>query len=73
MDLDSSPSLDALVDEARPLMPRVSGIVSGSGPMSGFGESASALTNPDSAEIQEKVFSGPRHSPGDNGMEYGMA
>ena len=73
MDLDLSPSLDVLVDEARPLMPRVSATVSGSRPMSGFGESASALTNPDSAEIQEKVFSGPRHFPDDDGMEYGMA
>jgi len=71
MDLDLSPSLDALVDEARPLTRRVSAIVSGSGPMSRFGASVSALTNPDSTEIQ--VLSGPRHFPDDGGMEYGVA
>jgi len=73
VDLDLSSSLDAPVDEARPPTPRVSATVSGSGLISGSVESASALTNPGSVEIQEKVFSGPRLFPDDDGMEYGMA
>lgn len=72
MDLDLSSSLDAPVCEARPLTPRVSAIIPGSGPMSRLGEPAPALTDPDSAEIQE-VFSGPRHFPDDDGMKYCMA
>ena len=73
MDLDLSSSLDAPIDEDRSMTPRVSATVSGSGPMSGSVESASALTNPGSAEIQGEVFSGPRLFPDDDGMEYGMA
>jgi hypothetical protein len=72
MGLDLSSSLDAPV-EARPRTPRVSATVSGSGLMSGSVESAPALTNPDSVEIQERVFSGPRLFPDDDDVEYGMA
>ena len=73
MDLDSSSPPDAPVDEARSLTPRVSATVSGSGLISGSVESASVLTNPGSVEIQEKVFSGPRLFPDDDGVECGMA
>ena len=71
LDLDLSLSLDAPA-KARPLTPGVSATVSGSGLISGSVESASALTNPSPAEIREKVFSGPRLFPDDDGMEYGM-
>ena len=71
MDLDLSLSLDVPA-EARPLTPGVSATVSGSGLIPGSVESASALTNPGSVGIQEKVFSGPRLFPDDDGMEYGM-
>lgn len=66
-DLDLSSSL-----EAGPRTPRVSATVFGSGPAPGSIESASALTNLDSAEIQEKVFSGPCLFSNDDSVEYGM-
>jgi len=70
LDLGSS-SLDAPV-EALPRTPRVSVTVSGSGSMLGSVESASALANLGSAEIQE-VFSGPRLFPDDDDVEDSMA
>lgn len=66
-DLDLGSSLDGPV-EAMPRTPRVSVTVSGTGLVLGSVESASALTNLDSAEIQE-VFSGPRLFPDDGSVE----
>jgi len=55
--------------EVRPQTPRISVAVAGSGLTPGFVESVSGLTNPDSAEIREKVFAGPSLFPDDDGME----
>lgn len=55
--------------EVRPQTPRISVTVAGSALTPGFVESASGLTNPDSAEIQDKVFAGPSLFPDDGGME----
>ena len=66
--LDLSSLSEAPV-EVRPRTPRVSVAVSGSGPTLGSVESVSALADPDSAEMRERIFSGPSLFLGDDGME----
>ena len=65
---NSTPSPKAPV-EVRPQSPRISVTVSGLGLTPELVESVSGLTNLDSAEIQEKVFTGPSLFLDDDGME----